>query len=160
MAYAVLADYNGEISLTIFPKPWAELKDKLEEDAIFALKGKIKNDSYSNKPVFYVDSLVNLEKLKKKTGGKRHQDEKTSTSCPEFHIRLHESAAKSEETLYSLRNIFVENPGPTVVYIHVPVPLEDNSQGEMVIRTASQIQTSSTALELQRWPEIAQVWEQ
>jgi DNA polymerase III alpha subunit len=171
MAYAVLADYRGEIGVTIFPKPWSEIKDRLKDGSVSAIKGKIKTDSLSNKPVFYVDSLVNIENLKTKSGEKPYYDEahhdeahfneleERKIESQEFHIRLRKSAAEDEKTLYSLANVLVENPGPTTVYIHVPA-LENNPQEEIVIRTASRILTSSAGAELQAWPEIAKVWEQ
>jgi DNA polymerase-3 subunit alpha len=169
MAYASLADYRGEIGVTIFPKPWGEIKGRLEEGSVCALNGKVKQDSFNKKPAFYVDSLVNIEKLKTKSGKKPPQDESLSdwkgaetrkTESQEFHIRLQKSAAEDEKTLYSLRTVLVENPGPTTVYIHVPAALENNPQGETVIRAASRILTTTAGAELQRWPEIAKVWEQ
>jgi hypothetical protein len=56
--------------------------------------------------------------------------------------------------------VLVENPGPTAVFIHVPVPSGNDSQGETVIRTTNQIHTAAAASELQRRPEIVKVWEQ
>jgi DNA polymerase-3 subunit alpha len=55
-------------------------------------------------------------------------------SWRELHIRLKEQAANREETLVSLRDYLMENPGPCTVYIHVPV-----SGGEAVIRSATRI---------------------
>jgi DNA polymerase-3 subunit alpha len=71
MAYASLADYNGEIGLTIFPKTWAGLKDKLTEDTLTALRGKIKNDSFKNRFTFYVESMEDLDGLKGKYGNRK-----------------------------------------------------------------------------------------
>jgi DNA polymerase-3 subunit alpha len=66
MATATLADYNGEIGLTIFPKAWGELQGKLEENAMTALRGKIKKDTYKNRYAFYPDSVLSLKRLKSK----------------------------------------------------------------------------------------------
>jgi DNA polymerase-3 subunit alpha len=66
MAYASLSDYNGEIGVTIFPKPWSELKDKLRDGAPAALRGKIKQDSFKNKFVFYPETMLNLDRLSNK----------------------------------------------------------------------------------------------
>jgi DNA polymerase-3 subunit alpha len=164
MAYAVLSDYNGEIGVTIFPKPWGEMKEKLADNTVIALRGKVKNDSYKNKPVFYPDSIVNIDRLKKKAEKNSDRPEKAEpasaaktaarTAAGELHIRLQRSAADNEETLYSIKNILVENPGPSVVFIHVPFP-----KGETVIRTASQISAAPAARNLQHCMGIAEVWE-
>ncbi|GHV94851.1 DNA-directed DNA polymerase [Spirochaetia bacterium] len=66
MAYASLADYNGEIGVTIFPKAWTELQDKLEENSITALRGKIKKDSFKNRYAFYPDTMLSIKRLKSK----------------------------------------------------------------------------------------------
>ena len=86
---------------------------------------------------------------------KNEDDRKTSGNCQALHIRLQKTAAENEDTLYSLRNFLAANPGLSTVYIHVPVP-----QGETVIRTANQIKPDPAASELQRWPEIANIWEE
>ncbi|MDR0312583.1 MAG: DNA polymerase III subunit alpha [Treponema sp.] len=159
MAYAVLSDYNGEIDVTIFPKPWTEMKEKLADNVVTALKGKIKNDSYKNKPVFYPDSILSIDRLKKKVEKKSvlkipEPAPVAETVAGELHIRLQRSAADNEETLYSIKNILADNPGPTLVFIHVPF-----SKGETVIRTASQISAAQTARNLQQCMGIAEVWE-
>jgi DNA polymerase-3 subunit alpha len=41
MAYATLADYNGEIEITIFPEAWERCQDKIAADKVAVLKGKI-----------------------------------------------------------------------------------------------------------------------
>ncbi|MDR0585214.1 MAG: DNA polymerase III subunit alpha [Treponema sp.] len=61
MAYATLADYNGEIELTIFPQAWKQCQDKVEADKVAMLKGKIEylkkdKDRYN----FIVDDWVNM----------------------------------------------------------------------------------------------------
>jgi hypothetical protein len=126
---------------------------------VTALRGKIKKDAYKNKPVFYPDSILSIDRLKKKV-------EKNSvpkipepapvagTAAGELHIRLQRSATYNEETLYSIKNILTCNPGPSVVFIHVPF-----SKGETVIQTASQISAASAARNLQQCVGIAEVWE-
>ena len=154
MAYAQIADYNGEINVTIFPKPWNELKDKLEENTITALKGKIKKDSYKNEYVFYADTSPGLERLKAKTGKKTTNTEKIQKPCRELHIRLQRTAADNEDALYILKNILEKNPGSSPVYFHVP-----EQRGETVIHTTSQINTGAAATELHQCTGIAEIWE-
>ena len=129
MAYASLADYNGEIGITFFPKPWAELKDKLQDGAVTALRGKIKNDSFKNRFAFYAETMPDLDRLKGKyadgeadaaavtesaaamddtaTDGGRSAPPRTSPAAPcrEVHIQLSAGAAEQEETLYPLRDL-------------------------------------------------------
>jgi len=64
MGYGVLADYNGEIGVTLFAKAWGELQNKLEEGRVVCLRGKIKKDTYKNRYTFYPDSSLSLDRLK------------------------------------------------------------------------------------------------
>jgi DNA polymerase-3 subunit alpha len=58
MAYASLADYNGEIELTIFPEAWERCRDKLEVDKAAILKGKIEYQKDKDRRTFIVDGLA------------------------------------------------------------------------------------------------------
>jgi DNA polymerase-3 subunit alpha len=141
MASATLVDYNGEIGVTIFPKAWTEMQDKLEENALTALRGKIKKDNYKNRYAFYPDTILSLKRLKSKykdteSAPSSGSDEITpnAASSGAVHIRLEAGTADRDENLYPLRNYLVENPGPCPLYIHLA--LQD---GEKVIRTTTGI---------------------
>jgi hypothetical protein len=94
-------------------------------DRIVALKGKLEHQKDRDRPGFLVDENLNMEDV-------------GESSYREVHIRLHESAAKSEETLYPLLDYLQDHGGPCSVFIHVPV-----TGGESVIRTTTQIGASA-----------------
>jgi DNA polymerase-3 subunit alpha len=132
MAYAVLTDYNGEIGVTFFPKAWNEMRDKLEENSITVLRGKIKKDSFKNRYAFYPDSMLSARRLKNKY-------EKSAAAPPAanekaVHIRLGQDAADRDESLLPLRDYLAGNPGPWPLFIHVIA-----GGGEKVIRTVTGI---------------------
>jgi DNA polymerase-3 subunit alpha len=75
----------------------------------------------------------------------------------ELHIRLDNSPARQDEDLLPLRDQLIENPGPCMVFIHVPEP----GGRETVIRTASQISTNATTASinaLKRCRGVSGVW--
>jgi DNA polymerase-3 subunit alpha len=142
MAYVTLEDYNGEIDLTFFPKIWENVRESVVPDRIIILKGKF-DQSGRGRGGFLVDALLNKEAVE-------------SSSCREIHIRLNTDAAEREESLYPLRDYLFQNSGPCSVFIHVP-----GSEGETVIRTASQISASSDAGSLDALKDcaaVAEVW--
>jgi DNA polymerase-3 subunit alpha len=74
----------------------------------------------------------------------------------ELHIRLEDAAAEKDATLVPLHDCLVDNPGPSSVFIHVPL-----SRGETVIRTASQINIAATTASidaLKQCAGVAEVW--
>ncbi|MDR0553834.1 MAG: DNA polymerase III subunit alpha [Treponema sp.] len=146
MAYATLADYRGDMGVTFFPKVWDDLKDKLTENTITALKGKIKKDSFKNRMVFYPDTMPSLKRLKSKAAKSLTKSVPAADkpvdkpAYQEIHIRLNEQAAKREEALYLLRDYLEGNSGSCAVYIHVPA-----QTGETVIRAAPQLNAAADA---------------
>jgi DNA polymerase-3 subunit alpha len=58
MAYASLADYNGEIELTIFPSAWEKCQDKIEVDKVTILEGKIEYQKDKDRRCFIVDNHI------------------------------------------------------------------------------------------------------
>jgi DNA polymerase-3 subunit alpha len=71
----------------------------------------------------------------------------------EVHVRLERGAAEREANLYPLRNYLTQNPGFCPVYIHVPV-----TEGETVVRTATQIAPATSREALSRCAAVAEVW--
>ncbi|MDR2792829.1 MAG: DNA polymerase III subunit alpha [Treponema sp.] len=71
------------------------------------------------------------------------QEEKPPAAS--IHIRLTETAAETDNTLFILRDALLEKPGSSTVYLHVP-----DAGRETVIRTTSQIKASAddAALEI------------
>ncbi|MDR2374987.1 MAG: DNA polymerase III subunit alpha [Treponema sp.] len=62
MAFAVLADYRGEIDLVFFEDTWVKYRDKVTENDIIALKGKL--DTKRGKPAVHVEAVLEAEKLR------------------------------------------------------------------------------------------------
>jgi DNA polymerase-3 subunit alpha len=58
MAYASLADYNGEIELTIFTETWERCRGKIEVDKAAILKGKIEYQKDKDRRSFIVEDCV------------------------------------------------------------------------------------------------------
>ena len=172
MASATLTDYNGEIGITFFPRAWSELQDKVEDDTMIALRGKVKNDSFKNRYIFYPDSVLNIKRLKGKYDktspvqpeadapeGRNIQEEQNAVAggaVPAVHIRLRREALERDEDIYPLRDYLTENPGSWTVFIHVPL-----GGGEKVIRTATGIGGvfEGTSLDaLNGCAGVAEVW--
>ncbi|MDR2178078.1 MAG: DNA polymerase III subunit alpha [Treponema sp.] len=62
MAFATLADYRGEIDLVFFEDIWVKYRDKIKEDEIIALRGKL--DTKRGKPAVQAEAVLEAEKLK------------------------------------------------------------------------------------------------
>ncbi|MDR2783915.1 MAG: DNA polymerase III subunit alpha, partial [Treponema sp.] len=62
MGFGVIADYNGEIELTLFADSWAYAKNSLAIDRIAAVRGKFNTSEMRDKPSILVDGVCNLEK--------------------------------------------------------------------------------------------------
>jgi DNA polymerase-3 subunit alpha len=166
MAYATLVDYNGEIGVTIFPKTWTELQDKLEENGMAALRGKIKKDNYKNRYAFYPDTMLSLKRLKSKYDKMPPVDEAPPSAAPldannggnnhAVHIMLRQEALEKDEDIYPLRDYLTENSGSCAVFIHIPV-----GGGERIIRTATGIGAFSEGESpggLDKCAAVARVW--
>jgi DNA polymerase-3 subunit alpha len=62
MAFASLADYQGEMDLVFFEETWLKCRDRIAENDIIALKGKV--DTKRGKPTVQVEAVLETEKLK------------------------------------------------------------------------------------------------
>jgi DNA polymerase-3 subunit alpha len=144
MAFAVLTDYNGEIEVTFFSAAWEKLENKIENDKVTILKGKIDYQKDKDKYTFVADSI--LEK-----------HEVYNVIVPqEIHIRLKQEAVEKEENLFPLRDYLAENPGSCSMFIHIPV-----QDGEKIMRIFSGIDfTGNTNVinELENNVCVAKVW--
>ncbi|MDR1025661.1 MAG: DNA polymerase III subunit alpha, partial [Treponema sp.] len=65
MAFGTLQDYRGEIDLVFFGKVWENCQGKIAGGKPAALKGRL--DKSREKPNFKVSSVLDLERLEKKT---------------------------------------------------------------------------------------------
>ncbi len=141
MGFGLLADFNGELDITFFPKTWEQYREKLHVDQVAALRGKL--DMSRDRPGFLVDALLDMADLSER-------------SWREIHIRLNEGTADREENLYPLRDCLGDMSGPCSVYLHVPT-----SSGEGIVRAASQINSGadqSTMEAISECAGVAEVW--
>jgi len=63
MAFASLADYNGEIEVTFFSGPWERCQNIIKNDTVVILKGKIDYQKDKDKFSFIADSLINRQEV-------------------------------------------------------------------------------------------------
>ncbi|MCL2609231.1 MAG: OB-fold nucleic acid binding domain-containing protein, partial [Treponema sp.] len=60
MAYATLADYNGEIEAVFFPKVWERCQDRFGPEDVAIFRGKLDFQKGRDKHSFIVDGIVNF----------------------------------------------------------------------------------------------------
>jgi DNA polymerase-3 subunit alpha len=146
MAFGTLRDFEGEIDLVFFASVWKECQDLLTVDEFMVLKGNIDpaNDKNPAKPGFKVSSVPDLTRLMRAAAKEdaAGSGDKQEAPCREVHILLSEAAVRQETVLRSLKDRFAENPGPCLLFIHVPV-----SGGEAVIRTATRMAAEGARFE-------------
>jgi DNA polymerase-3 subunit alpha len=58
MAFAALADYNGEIEVTFFSEAWERCRDKIETDQVAILRGKIEYQQGKDRHSFLAEDVV------------------------------------------------------------------------------------------------------
>jgi len=63
MAFAVLADYNGEIEVTFFSGAWERCMHKIEDDKVAILKGKIDYQKDRDKYSFVAENVVSAHEV-------------------------------------------------------------------------------------------------
>jgi DNA polymerase-3 subunit alpha len=171
MAFGTLQDFEGDIDLVFFSKPYADCRALLNLDDIIALKGSVDPaDKKLDKPLsFKVSSIADFAQLTRAASRKQQAGEKPPGSAPadsknqlkeqkeeEIHIRLNPESAQNEESLGSLRDYLAENSGINSMFIHIPVP-----GGEKTIRTFSGIDLSGNGKlieELKNNKCVAEVW--
>jgi DNA polymerase-3 subunit alpha len=153
MAFGALKDFEGEIDLVFFASVWKECKDLLTVDEFIVLKGSIDpaSDKKPEKPSFKVSSIPDLARLMRSAA---KEDAAGAADDRDVHIRLSEEALRQEAALRPLRDRLTENPGPCLVFIHVPV-----SGRETVIRAAARTTADGAQFEaLAACAGVASVW--
>jgi DNA polymerase-3 subunit alpha len=116
--------------------------DKLQQEAIQkGPKKPVEKAGSESKPRKTVTEKPKIKGNQQKTSGSETaKTNKAEAIFKEVHIRLNESAAEQEETLYPLRDMLIEASGTCSVFIHVPI-----TGGETVIRTSSQMSVTADA---------------
>ena len=148
MAYAALADYNGEIPLTIFPQAWADIQKHLTADTVTALRGKIQKDQFKNRMIFSAESFIDIKKIKNAAARVINDNDR------ELHVLISRDSIDNNDELMTMRNIFKQNPGSSSVILHIPLP-----RGETLIRSKDLVNISKTAQALNHCTGIAKLWE-
>jgi DNA polymerase-3 subunit alpha len=135
MAFGTLQDFEGDIELLFFAKPYAECRALLNLDEIIALKGSI--DPAEKKPdkplTFKVTSIADFAQLTRAASRKQQAGEKPPEFLPdepkkqeiehkkdEIHIRFNQESDYSEESFNSLCDYLADHSGATILYLHIP----------------------------------------
>ncbi len=123
MGFAKLQDYNGTIDLTFFPKTWEKVHDKLQNENVYAFKGKI--DGTRETPSFLVDEIEDPKVLEER-------------AIEEIHIQL-EYSAKDEQPFFELKEFLFGNSGNCSIYFHI-----DTGTDSYIIKAGSQMTAPSS----------------
>ena len=140
MAFAKIQDFSGEIDITFFPKTWEQLKDKIENEMIVALKGKI--DISRDEPSFIVNSMEDPQILEERTS-------------QEIHIRLND-LYEVENYFFNLKEFLFGTRGNCSVYFHI----EANNK-VYTIKANTQLSVPATdefIKQLSDFPCVNEVW--
>jgi DNA polymerase-3 subunit alpha len=181
MAFGSLRDFEGDIDLVFFSKPWSECRDILSVDEFVALKGSIDpaNDRNPQKPSFKVSGIADIAALSRSAAKKAAagEDPKVSATPSPFapgaaqrsnapqpatvttaanasralHVLLADEAAGRDEGIYPLRNYILEHPGPRSVFIHIA------ANGGQIIRLNTGI---SLDAEFKNCAGVIKTWEE
>jgi DNA polymerase-3 subunit alpha len=143
MCFSSIADFNGEMDVTFFPKTWEQLRGKINVDQVVAFRGKADKPKDRERYSFLVDALVNIEDLSER-------------SWREVHIRLNEGTADLEENLYPLRDCLGDISGSCSIYLHIPL-----ERGEGIVKASAQVTSSADQTTLDTIGScvgVAEVW--
>ncbi len=140
MAFAKIQDFNGSMDLTFFPKTWETLQARIQQDGVYAFKGKL--DGSREQPSFIVDELQDVKALQEK-------------SVSELHIQL-DSGFSDQRQIFELKEFLFGTNGTCTVYFHIDTP-----SGSYIVRANSQLMAPSTkefADQLKKLPFVKEVW--
>jgi len=142
MAFAKLQDYNGTIDLTFFPKTWEQLQGKIENDTVYAFRGKLDTSPDREEPSFIVDSIEDPQVLQNR-------------AIQEVHIQL-EDGFHEEQQIFNLKEFLFGNSGTCSVYFHM-----NAGENSYTIKANTQLSAPNTKdfLEsLKAQPFVREVW--
>jgi DNA polymerase-3 subunit alpha len=140
MAFCKLQDLEGSISCTFFPKTWETLKDKIENNGIYAFRGKV--DGSRDEPGFLVDTLEDADSLE-------------SQSKTSIHLKM-DATITSVQNLMPLRDFLFDNMGSCSVYFHLSV-----GNKPYVVKGGEQLKvaySSDLLKKLSDMPSVNEVW--
>ena len=143
MAWAVMQDFTGEFDVTFFPSTWEKVKDKIQNEQVYALKGKVDPPNERNEhPSFLADELLDITSIK-------------TASIGELHILL-ENKIESARDLVPIKDILFDTSGSCVVYFHI-----DTASGEFIVKANAQMKAPSSEefiTRLKDAPLVSDVW--
>jgi len=84
-------------------------------------------------------------------------EENDSPPLKELHIRLAKEITANEESLNSLKDILINNPGPSPVYIHIPLTGSQNSR-ETIIKTSIDAGINISSDAWTKCSSLGEVW--
>ncbi|MEE1180834.1 MAG: OB-fold nucleic acid binding domain-containing protein, partial [Treponema sp.] len=123
MAFAKLYDMKGSIDITIFPKIWEQLKDKLKNEEVYAFRGTVDMGTPERPretPSLVIDTMEDISTLQER-------------SISEVHIQLTPGFSKVKDIAELKDIIFGEQGlGNCIVYFHL-----DNIKGKNYIVKAN-----------------------
>jgi DNA polymerase-3 subunit alpha len=166
MAFGTLHDFEGDIDLVFFSKPWNECREFVKLDEFVALKGSLDpaNERNPQKPSLKVSGIADIAALSRSAARKAAAGEEPkipaaaparteSAAIPphSVHIRLNTATTGSDAGIYPLRDYILENPGPCPVFIHI------SDGGEKIIRANAGI---SIEAELTGCAGVVETWKE
>jgi DNA polymerase-3 subunit alpha len=149
MAFAQVDDYNGTIDIVVFARAYEESEHFLVEEAIVGLVGKVEFDEKKEKYQFLVEKFKRPEELSKQ-------------GASEVHIQIGDEP-QEEGDFYQLRDVFFDNPGSALIYLHMNARNGNGQSGKKVIRVSPGIMLAPREDVLDRIreiPWILDVWRQ
>jgi DNA polymerase-3 subunit alpha len=63
MAYVTIADYNGEIDMIFFSRVWEACQDRLQEDKVAVVRGKIDYQKEKDRYSFIVEAVIDSREI-------------------------------------------------------------------------------------------------
>jgi DNA polymerase-3 subunit alpha len=149
MAFAQIEDYNGSIDITVFPRTYKGNEHLLTEESIVGLTGKVEFDKKKEKYQVLVEKFKNPEDL-------------SEQGASEVHIQIGDEP-QTDMDFYPLRDVFFDNPGRALIYLHMDSRNGNGHSREKIIRVSSQIMVAPQEDVLDRIKEIPwvlEVWRQ
>ena len=148
MAFAKLDDMNGSIDVTFFPKTWAQLKDTIQNETVYAFRGSVDMGTPEmprETPSLVVNSIEDINSLQQR-------------SISEVHIQLEPGFDKVKEISQLKDIIFGEQGmGNCIVFFHL-----DNINGRnYIVKANGQLNVSHSEdflSQLKDLPNVVEVW--
>ncbi len=140
MAFCKLNDYDGLIDCTFFPKIWESLKPKIQNDGIYALRGKV--DGQRDTPSLLVDSIEDAAALE-------------NHSIQSVHIQM-EPLFGANSDIAIMKDFLFDKTGNCHVYFHV-----DTGGNPYIVKANEQMRVSpdqETLKQLSEMPFVKEIW--